>query len=76
MDTCEREAMLILTTVNARARQYNEIQLHGIDQKEWCFEAELEGDWSKRDDQLPAPRSLRLKKDAQVMFVKNGRGMG
>ena len=66
------EAMLILTTVNAKARQYNERQLHGIDQKEWCFEAELEGDWSERDDRLPAPRSLRLKKDAQVMFVKNG----
>jgi len=67
-----RESLLILTTVNAKARQYNERQLHGIDQKEWCFEAELEGDWSERDDRLPAPRSLRLKKDAQVMFVKNG----
>ena len=67
-----RESLLILTTVNAKARQYNERQLRGIDQKEWCFEAELEGDWSERDDQLPAPRSLRLKKDAQVMFVKNG----
>ena len=67
-----RESLLILTTVNAKARQYNEKQLRCIDQKEWCFEAELEGDWSERDDQLPAPRSLRLKKDAQVMFVKNG----
>jgi ATP-dependent exoDNAse (exonuclease V) alpha subunit len=67
-----KEAMLILTTVNAKARQYNEKQLGSLDQKEWCFEAELEGDWSERDDQLPAPRSLRLKKNAQVMFVKNG----
>lgn len=66
------EAMLILTTVNAKARQYNEKQLRDIDQKEWCFEAELDGDWSERDDQLPAPKSLRLKKNAQVMFVKNG----
>ena len=69
-----RESLLILTTVNARARQYNENQLRMLDQKEWCFEGVLEGDWSERDDQLPAPRSLRLKKDAQVMFVKNGTG--
>ena len=69
-----RESLLILTTVNAKARQYNENQLRMLDQKEWCFEGVLEGDWSERKVPLPAPRSLRLKKDAQVMFVKNGDG--
>ena len=39
-----RESLLILTTVNARARQYNENQLRMLDQKEWCFEGVLEGD--------------------------------
>ena len=69
-----RESLLILTTVNAKARQYNENQLRMLDHKEWCFEGVLGGDWSERKVPLPAPRSLRLKKDAQVMFVKNGDG--
>ena len=69
-----RESLLILTTVNAKARQYNENQLRILEQKDWCFEGVLEGDWSERKVPLPAPRSLRLKKDAQVMFVKNGDG--
>lgn len=63
---------LILTSVNTRAKRYNEKLLAELPGKNWCFEAEIDGDWNDKDSQLPSPIHLNLKVDAQVMFTKNG----
>lgn len=65
------EAVLTLTTINAKADSINKLNLDKIEEEEHRYEAELEGEWGERDNQLPAPRSLELKIGAQVMFLKN-----
>ena len=69
--TDHAKSLLTLTTVNAKADRINQSELEAIDADALSFEAELEGDWGERDNQLPAPRILELKKGAQVMFLKN-----
>ncbi|MGB1446723.1 MAG: ATP-dependent DNA helicase [Arenicellales bacterium] len=66
------ETRLVLTSVNARARQFNEQQLAQLPGEAWTFDAEVNGDWLDNESQLPSPAELRLKVDAQVMFTKNG----
>ena len=68
----DAESRLVLTAVNARARQFNEQQLGRLTGSEWLYSAELNGDWLENETQLPSPTQLRLKVDAQVMFTKNG----
>ena len=62
------ETRLVLTSVNARARQFNEQQLAQLPGEAWTFDAEVNGDWLDNESQLPSPAELRLKVDAQVMF--------
>jgi ATP-dependent exoDNAse (exonuclease V) alpha subunit len=71
-DLPPEEARLVLTSVNARARQFNEQQLARLPGEQWSFEADVNGDWLENDSQLPSPAELKLKTDAQVMFTKNG----
>ena len=71
-DMMPEETRLVLTSVNARARQFNEQQLAQLPGELWSFDAEVNGDWLENDSQLPSPTELRLKVDAQVMFTKNG----
>lgn len=68
----DAENRLVLTAVNARARQFNDRELSLLPGKEWIYGAELEGDWLENESQLPSPAELHLKVDAQVMFTKNG----
>ena len=68
------DSILTLTTVNAKANSINKMDLDEIDQPVSTYEAELEGKWGERDNQLPAPRTLELKVGAQVMFLKNHAG--
>ncbi|MGA1456707.1 MAG: ATP-dependent DNA helicase [Arenicellales bacterium] len=71
-DMMPDETRLVLTSVNARARQFNEQQLAQLPGELWSFDAQVNGDWLENDSQLPSPTELRLKVDAQVMFTKNG----
>jgi len=64
----------IIPTVNAKADSINKSELDEIDKPTNIYEAELEGKWGDRDNQLPAPRTLELKEGAQVMFLKNHAG--
>ncbi len=67
--TTETAFVLTLTTVNAKADSINQTKLDEIDQPTNIYEAELEGKWGERDNQLPAPRTLELMVGAQVLFV-------
>ena len=66
------ETRLVLTSVNTRARQFNEQQLAQLPGESWSFDADVNGDWLDNESQLPSPTKLKLKVDAQVMFTKNG----
>ena len=68
----EDESMLILTAVNARARRFNEQQLDSLSGDAWSYAGEIDGEWRDTAGQLPSPSDLRLKRNAQVMFTKNG----
>lgn len=68
----EDESMLVLTAVNARARRFNEQQLDSLSGDAWSYAGEIDGEWRDTAGQLPSPSDLRLKRNAQVMFTKNG----
>lgn len=58
-----------LTTHNKIANEKNENWLQNIKAKEFKYKAKIEGDFN--DNQYPNEEVLRLKKGAQVMFIKN-----
>ena len=65
----ENESSLIITTRKYRADQINEAMLNEIDGPATSAKSEELGELN--DNDLPAPRNLRIKKDAKVMFIKN-----
>ena len=65
----ESESSLIITTRKYRAEQINDEMLNLIDGPATSAAAEEHGELNEND--LPAPRNLRIKKDAKVMFIKN-----
>ena len=65
----ENESSLIITTRKYRADQINEEMLSLIEGPATSAKSEELGDLNEND--LPAPRNLRIKKDAKVMFIKN-----
>ncbi|MGB1067912.1 MAG: ATP-dependent DNA helicase [Gammaproteobacteria bacterium] len=65
----ENESSLIITTRKYRADQINEAMLNEIDGPATSAKSEELGEFN--DNDLPAPRNLRIKKDAKVMFIKN-----
>ncbi|WP_044209984.1 helix-turn-helix domain-containing protein [Flammeovirga sp. OC4] len=58
-----------LTTHNKIAHEKNEGWLQKIKAKEFKYHAKIEGDFN--ENQFPNEDTLRLKKGAQVMFIKN-----
>ncbi|MEM9723398.1 MAG: helix-turn-helix domain-containing protein [Bacteroidota bacterium] len=58
-----------LTTHNHKADKINQTKLEELQGKERTFETEIEDDFPEH--LYPLPKELRLKKGAQVMFVKN-----
>jgi hypothetical protein len=63
------EGYITLTTHNAYAQSINEDRLSGLKYKSFKFKAEINGDFPEYA--YPTEALLILKKDAQVMFVKN-----
>lgn len=60
---------IILTTHNYRADAINEAELMRLEGELVQYEAEVHGDFNEK--QTPAESNLRLKKGAQVMFLRN-----
>jgi hypothetical protein len=65
----ENESSLIITTRKYRAEQINEEMLNFIEGPATSAKSEEFGEFNEND--LPAPRNLRVKKGAKVMFIKN-----
>lgn len=63
------EGYITLTTHNATANRINEKQLDLVNSKTHTFEAEVKDNFPEYS--FPTDKSLKLKKGAQVMFVKN-----
>ena len=63
------EGWIRLTTHNAMANSFNQKRLAELPGEVHTFEAEIEGNFPEYS--YPAPVLLELKKDAQVMFIKN-----
>jgi hypothetical protein len=63
------ESSLIITTRKYRAEQINEEMLNLIEGPATAAKSKEYGELNEND--LPAPRVLRLKQDAKVMFIKN-----
>ncbi|MDR2056797.1 MAG: AAA family ATPase [Dysgonamonadaceae bacterium] len=65
----EEENYIILTTHNYKADNINNRKLAELNGQERLFTGEITGDFP--DYSLPTDKQLRLKKGAQVMFLKN-----
>ena len=65
----EDQGYITLTTHNKSADTINKARLVALAGKNHCFEAEISGDFPKHI--YPTQRFLTLKKDAQVMFLRN-----
>ncbi|MDR2087279.1 MAG: AAA family ATPase, partial [Dysgonamonadaceae bacterium] len=65
----ETENYIILTTHNYKADNINNRKLAELPAQEHLFSGETHGDFP--DYSLPTDKQLRLKKGAQVMFLKN-----
>lgn len=66
------EGYIRLTTHNRTAGAINEARLSSLESPGFSFEAEVEGEFP--ETAFPAEKILRLKKGAQVMFIKNDAG--
>ena len=65
----EEEGYIRLTTHNAMAQQINNAELEKLPGQTFMFKAVVEGKFPELS--FPTDEVLELKKDAQVMFVKN-----
>jgi len=63
------EHYITLTTHNYKADQINNRQLAGLTGKEYTFTGEVTGEFP--DYSLPTDMQLKLKENAQIMFIKN-----
>lgn len=63
---------IILTTHNYKAEQVNQKSLNSLYSEEFEFEGEITDEFNEKV--LPVEKTLRLKKGAQVMFIRNDSG--
>lgn len=64
-----KEGCINLVTHNVQAQAINNRKLDEIDEEEYIFEAEVKGEFPEYS--WPTEKQLVLKKNAQVMFIKN-----
>ena len=65
----DTESSLIITSRKYRAEQINDEMLSRIDGPVTAAKSKEQGELNEND--LPAPRELRVKENAKVMFIKN-----
>ena len=65
----DTDSSLIITSRKYRAEQINDEMLSRIDGPTTVAKSKEQGELNEND--LPAPRELRVKEDAKVMFIKN-----
>ena len=65
----EEETAMTVTSRTRRSEDLNKYQLQQIENSEKVFKAKERGEF--KESELPAPRELILKKEAQVIFTKN-----
>ena len=65
----DTDSSLIITSRKYRAEQINDEMLSRIDGPTTAVKSKEQGELNEND--LPAPRELRVKEDAKVMFIKN-----
>lgn len=65
----QEEFVVMLTTTNKNAALENSYQLSKLDYLEYNFQANILGEFDNK--RFPTNKILRLKRGAQVMFVKN-----
>jgi hypothetical protein len=65
----KNQGYITLTTHNNRADSINKDRLSALRGKEYCFDAEVSGDFPEHT--YPTPFTLVLKVGAQVMFLRN-----
>ena len=70
----DRSKYITLTTTNDIANSINESELNKIDTAMYTFKAKVDGVFPTENTTLPVEMELKLKKGAQVMFVKNDKG--
>lgn len=68
-DAENQEGVVTLTTHNYQANTINQSALNALAGKAFTFQAEVEGDFPEQ--MYPLPDQLILKKESQVMFIKN-----
>lgn len=69
----QEDGYITLTTHNNTAKAINLSRFNEIDEKEYVFKATIEGDFPEYS--YPTDNILVLKKNCQVMIVKNDSGM-
>ena len=67
--TLESDFFMTLTSRKKRAEELNEYKLGHIEGEEEVIKSKESGDLNEND--LPAPRELKIKVGANVMFIKN-----
>jgi len=63
------EFIINLTANNAIANAENNKKLSELNNKEYYFEAKIEGEF--KEDKYPTTKNLLFKKNAQIIFIKN-----
>jgi len=68
----ESDSVVVLTTHNYKAEKINTNSLNQLQTEEYIFKGEIIDEFN--DKSLPVDMDLRLKKGAQVMFIRNDKG--
>lgn len=68
----KEEKYITLTSHNSKADSINRRELEKLPGKMYKYEAEISGEFYEKS--FPAEKVLQLKKEAQIMFIRNDKG--